>query len=520
MTDLLKSGTTIGAGLPTNNVAEASYTIFKNGGQIFAIPAPDSGLAAVTPGTDIAVILNSCLANLVTAARAGLIFIREGTYSGFTTASNLNVVLNSVLAPKTVTIKGSGKEATIIQCGTGGGDNYRSTQAGYGGPGGSNMEAGMFFWDGSDYFFEDLTIDANGQTPHCLTITNTTNATTNTDLRCRRVKFTNATNGAVRIVPNDTAGNTTAAITFVYGNECDVVNSNTSDSAGSAGITIERLNNTIVATPPKQIFWIASKFDNNKQKNFWIRGAQDVWLVTSETTNCPDGSGIGCNSSDETIGAGPGQVRGVHFISVRSNGNNSQGINVSDVESTTGNITGDIIGGDYTNNVGGTQAGVGGEQIALYGAIGLTRVQTQGPFNQVNNRTAAGFAGVPVVVAESRGVTLVGADTNRINYTPAASANRYRISGVVDVTAWTTPASFTVQAVYKDDAGTTRTETAQVVRGSTGAAAAAITAVDRWYYEFPYISINNAATPITVSTTGTFTGSPSYSHAATLELVG
>jgi hypothetical protein len=124
---------------------------------------------------------------------------------------------------------------------------------------------------------------------------------------------------------------------------------------------------------------------------------------------------------------------------------------------------------------------------------------------------------VPAEVALDSETGLSAARTNAINYTPIASAGLYRLSVVVDVTAWTTPATFTIAVTYKDASGNSRTETLQVVRGSTGAAAAAITAVDRWYAELPLIQIDNSATAITVSTTGTFTGSPVYNLAAVLE---
>lgn len=141
---------------------------------------------------------------------------------------------------------------------------------------------------------------------------------------------------------------------------------------------------------------------------------------------------------------------------------------------------------------------------------------TAGKISLYNNIATAGM-GVPYVVASSTATGLTGADTNRINYTPPAVAGRYRIGGIVNVTAWTTPASFTVALTYKDDSGNARTDTAFLTRGSTGASAAAVTAVDRWYYEFPCVAINNGATAITVSTTGTFTGSPVYNHSVNVE---
>lgn len=125
--------------------------------------------------------------------------------------------------------------------------------------------------------------------------------------------------------------------------------------------------------------------------------------------------------------------------------------------------------------------------------------------------------GVPVIVSAPTPATAQsGAVTNFINYTPPAAAGRYRLSGVLTMISWTTPATFTIVVTYKDENGSAKTETLQVVR-STGAVAAAVTAVDRWYFELPLFSINNAATAITLSTAGTFTGTPSYDFAAVLE---
>jgi hypothetical protein len=131
-------------------------------------------------------------------------------------------------------------------------------------------------------------------------------------------------------------------------------------------------------------------------------------------------------------------------------------------------------------------------------------------------RTTAGF-GVPPIYASYSTTANTAAVTNAINYTPPATAGRYRMCGLVNVTAWTTPATFTVVVTYTDDSGTARTETLQLIRGSTGAAATAITAIDRWYFILPLFAINNGAVAITLSTSGTFTGSPSYNLSGTLE---
>lgn len=136
-----------------------------------------------------------------------------------------------------------------------------------------------------------------------------------------------------------------------------------------------------------------------------------------------------------------------------------------------------------------------------------------------NNQSTAGL-GLAYIVSSPTALTgQTGAVTNHINYTPAAAVGTYRITGVVNVTAWTTPATFTVAVTYKDASGNARTDTALVIRGSSGASAAAITAIDRWYFEFAGIDIDNSATAITLSTTGTFTGSPVYNLSATLERI-
>lgn len=155
--------------------------------------------------------------------------------------------------------------------------------------------------------------------------------------------------------------------------------------------------------------------------------------------------------------------------------------------------------------------------VTATGTIVLVRRVEDNTYQQyiLNDITSA--LTYPTVSAEYSQTGKTAAVTNAINFTPPAKAGRYRLGGVVNVTAWTTPASFTVAVTYTDDSGNARTETLQVVRGSTGAAAAAITAIDRWYFELPDFAINNGQVAITVSTTGTFTGSPTYNLAACLE---
>jgi hypothetical protein len=147
----------------------------------------------------------------------------------------------------------------------------------------------------------------------------------------------------------------------------------------------------------------------------------------------------------------------------------------------------------------------------------MSLIETDTGRNYTYNGTSWDVIIVSAVIYSQTGKTV--AVTNAINFTPPSVVGAYRISGVLNMISWTTPASITVVVTYKDDSGTARTETLQLIRGSTGAAAAAITAIDRWYFGLPLLSINNNATAITVSTAGTFTGSPSYNLTILLERV-
>jgi hypothetical protein len=149
-------------------------------------------------------------------------------------------------------------------------------------------------------------------------------------------------------------------------------------------------------------------------------------------------------------------------------------------------------------------------RYTLYNGGGVAIVSF--PASSPQGQTVPQIVSAPTIATD-----LAIASTNFINYTPPAVAGAYRLNVIVNVTAWTTPATFTIVVTYKDNKGNARTETLNVVRGSTGATAAAITAVDRWYAEIPLFSINNSATAITVSTSGTFTGTPVYQLQAVLE---
>jgi hypothetical protein len=106
--------------------------------------------------------------------------------------------------------------------------------------------------------------------------------------------------------------------------------------------------------------------------------------------------------------------------------------------------------------------------------------------------------------------------TNAINYSPVAKAGTYRMSGLVNVTAWTTPASFTVVVTYKDASGNSASITMSMFEDD-GTNSAAVDEVANFFCTPMTFQIDASATAITLSTTGTFTGSPVYNLAAVLE---
>ena len=124
----------------------------------------------------------------------------------------------------------------------------------------------------------------------------------------------------------------------------------------------------------------------------------------------------------------------------------------------------------------------------------------------------------PVILATSSTTGNVAAVTNAINFTPPKSTGLYRVNSYTDVTAWTTPASFTVAIVHKDASGNTITVTPSQTEGDGSASGSALIDEVETFIAIPYVfQIDATGTAITVSTTGTFTGSPVYNFAAVLE---
>ncbi len=137
--------------------------------------------------------------------------------------------------------------------------------------------------------------------------------------------------------------------------------------------------------------------------------------------------------------------------------------------------------------------------------------------SKYNNITTAGL-GVPAIYATYSTTGNTAAVTNAINYTPPATAGRYRLSWVVTCTAATTD-SFTVVATWKDASGNARTQNlGGFDPAGTALVAGAITNTigTGAYYGDAMVAIDNSATAITLSTAGTFT-TVTYNLSATLE---
>jgi hypothetical protein len=129
----------------------------------------------------------------------------------------------------------------------------------------------------------------------------------------------------------------------------------------------------------------------------------------------------------------------------------------------------------------------------------LADTGTQLQYNSLNEPT--------IVSAPATATGLVAANTNFINFTPPAAAGVYEIKWAVDTTTATTD-TFTVVVTYKNATGTARTQNSGGFdKAGTSLVAGAITSTIGAgnYYGSMMFSIDNSATPITLSTAGTFT---------------
>ncbi len=137
--------------------------------------------------------------------------------------------------------------------------------------------------------------------------------------------------------------------------------------------------------------------------------------------------------------------------------------------------------------------------------------------SKYNNIATVGL-GVPAIYGTYSQTGKTAAVTNAINYTPPATAGRYRLSWVVTATTSTTD-SFTVVIAFKDATGTAISQNSGGFDpNGTALVAGAITNTlgNGVYYGSMYFDIDNSATAITLSTAGTFT-TVTYNLSATLE---
>ena len=140
-------------------------------------------------------------------------------------------------------------------------------------------------------------------------------------------------------------------------------------------------------------------------------------------------------------------------------------------------------------------------------ASGGFQLNANGSVIQIGGVATVGNPGVPAVVVHYKSGSTHGAITNGVDYTPAAAIGAYRLNIVVDCTVGTT-SSFAVVVGYTDFEGTAHTDTVTLFPSTTPGAFLlnGLVVAAGWYYAFPlYFEIDNSATPITLSTTGTFT---------------
>ncbi len=206
--------------------------------------------------------------------------------------------------------------------------------------------------------------------------------------------------------------------------------------------------------------------------------------------------------------AGPaGSTNGLSFFD--ANGNLILGSNVTFPSAATAylsNNSGNLYENAPTGKVFVIR--VGGANAIEFNALGVSY------YSGINT---AGKGVAPIYASYSTSAN-AAAVTNAINYTPPATAGRYRISWVFYTNTATTEI-FTVVVTWKNATGTARSQNSGGFdKNGTSLAAGAITNVigAGAYYGSMMIDIDNSATAITVSTAGTFT-TVAYNFSAILE---
>lgn len=135
----------------------------------------------------------------------------------------------------------------------------------------------------------------------------------------------------------------------------------------------------------------------------------------------------------------------------------------------------------------------------------------------LSHTIAVAGAGFPLIQAAVASLQLTAAATNAINFKPPfLTGLLYRLTVYVDVTAWTTPASFTLVATFKGSQGASKSITLATFEDD--ATSSALIDEVSGFAAVPLVfTVDSSGTAITLSTTGTFTGSPVYDLFAVLE---
>lgn len=126
------------------------------------------------------------------------------------------------------------------------------------------------------------------------------------------------------------------------------------------------------------------------------------------------------------------------------------------------------------------------------------------PFPSVtaySNRGTAG-AGLAAIFASFTTVGVAALQSNIINYTPPATAGTYRVSVFVNVRT-AAAVNMTVTVTYKDGAGVARSETMPLNQQGTATTVINMNNTAARFTGQYIFQIDNSATAITVSTTGT-----------------
>lgn len=173
------------------------------------------------------------------------------------------------------------------------------------------------------------------------------------------------------------------------------------------------------------------------------------------------------------------------------------------------NLTIDALG-TGTIGIGTVSTGT----ITLGSAVSVASGKT---ITSYNGMTTAG-QGVPPIVATVNLTGQTSAQTNAINFTPPAATGVYRVGILYRPTATGASTSVGFTLAYKDSTGSVSLTTIPFGDAATTSLAAppfANTSAANKYATYTF-QIDNSATAITLSTTGTFTGT-TYNLAAWLE---